>query len=99
MDYQIIWSPEALNQLADLVGFISRDDPVAAEKLGNAIIEKVLLLAQFPEMGKKFRKLNRADVREVPAPPYRVIYQIHERNKTISITTIWHSARQEPGML
>lgn len=43
MDYQIIWSPEALNQLDDLVGFISRNNPVAAEKLGNAIIEKILL--------------------------------------------------------
>jgi addiction module RelE/StbE family toxin len=96
MDYQIIWSPEALNQLGDLVRFISRDNPAAAEKLGNTIIEKVLLLAQFPEMGKKFGKLNRADVREVLVPPYRVIYQIHDQRKAISVLTIWHGARREP---
>ncbi len=96
MDYQIIWSPEALNQLGDLVHFISKDNPSAAENMGSAIIEKILLLGRFPRLGKKFRKMNRDDVREILISPYRVIYQIHEREKIISISTIWHGARQEP---
>ncbi len=99
MDYQIIWSPEALNQLSDLVRFISRDNPTAAEKLGNAIIEEILLLGKFPRTGKKFLKLDRDDVREISLPPYRIIYQIHDHRTTVSITTIWHSARQEPERL
>lgn len=96
MDYQIIWSPEALIQLDDLVRFISTDNPAAAEKMGNAIIEKIFLLRQFPRIGKKFLKMNRDDVREILVSPYRIIYQIHESKKGISVSTIWHGARQEP---
>ena len=98
MDYQIVWSPEALSQLGDLVRFISSDNPSAAEKMGTAIIEKILLLGQFPRMGKMFRKMNRDDVREILVSPYRIIYQIHESEKRVSISTIWHGARQEPDV-
>jgi toxin ParE1/3/4 len=98
MDYRIIWSPEALSQLEQLVRFIAYDNPAAATKLGNAIIEKVLLLSNFPYLGKIFRGVGHEALREVPVPPYRIFYEINESEKRVEILTIHHGARREPEL-
>jgi toxin ParE1/3/4 len=98
MDYRIIWSPEALSHLEQLVRFIAQDNPVAAAKLGNAIIEKALLLSNFPRLGKIFREAGRNTLREVPVPPYRIFYEINDANKRIEILSIRHGAQQEPDI-
>ena len=99
MDYRIIWSPEALMQLGRVVRYIARDNPAAAEKVGNAIIDKCLVLGNFPRLGKVFRKMARDDIREISVPPYRIIYSISDNEKAIEILTVWHGARQEPEVL
>jgi toxin ParE1/3/4 len=99
MDYRIIWSPEAIAQLGRVVRYMARDNPAAAEKVGHAIIEKCVLLADFPRLGKIFRKMARDDIREIPVPPYRIIYSINDGGKVIEILTVWHGARQEPDVL
>jgi toxin ParE1/3/4 len=96
MDYRIIWSPEALNHLEQIVHFISRDNPAAAVRLGNAIIEKALLLSNFPRLGIVFREARRDALREISVPPYRIFYEINDAEKRIEIVSIWHGARQEP---
>jgi toxin ParE1/3/4 len=98
MDYRIIWSPEALNQLEQLVRFIAHDNPMAATKVGNVIIEKVLLLSNFPYLGKIFREVGLENLREIPVPPYRIFYEINEPEKRIEILAIHHGARQEPEL-
>ncbi|MBI5774863.1 MAG: type II toxin-antitoxin system RelE/ParE family toxin [Verrucomicrobia bacterium] len=99
MDFKILWTPEAIARLEELAGYIAQDNPAAAARMGAAIFEKVQLLSAFPELGRVFRKLNRPDVREIPVRPYRVIYQVRSRKKTISILTVWHGARQEPEII
>jgi len=96
MDYRIIWSPEALNHLEQLVRFISQDNPTAAVKLGNTIIEKALLLSNFPRMGRVFREARRDALREISVPPYRIFYEINDAERQIEMISIWHGARQEP---
>ena len=96
MDYRIIWSPEALNHLDQIVRFISRDNPAAAVRLGNAIIEKALLLSNFPRLGMVFREARRDALREISVPPYRIFYEINDAEKRIEIVSSWHGARQEP---
>jgi toxin ParE1/3/4 len=96
MDYKIIWDDEAQAELARAVHFISQDNPVAARKIGEMILQKAGLLAEFPQLGKIFRKLNRDDVREIPVPPYRIIYHVKDFERSVRILKIWHGARQEP---
>jgi len=98
MDYRIIWSPEALNHLEQLVRFISQDNPTAAVKLGNAIIEKALLLSNFPRRSRIFREARRDTLREISVPPYRIFYEINDAEKQIEMISIWHGARQEPEL-
>jgi len=96
MDYKIVWSERSLSNLQEIVQYIAEDNPLAAERMGDFIIKKSSLLAQFPELGSIFIKLRRPDIREIAAPPYRIIYQVLPKERIISILTVWHGARQEP---
>lgn len=98
MDYRIIWSPEALTHLEQLVRFVSKDNPTAAAKLGDAIIEKVLFLSNFPRLGKIFREVGLETLREISVPPYRIFYEINDAGRRIEILSIWHGAREEPEL-
>lgn len=96
MDYKIVWTERSLSNLKEIVQFIAENNPFAAERMGNTIVKRASLLENFPQLGAVFAGLRREDVREIAAPPYRIIYQVLESQKTISILTVWHGARQEP---
>lgn len=96
MDYKIIWDDEAIRELAQAVRYISRDNPVAAKSTGEKILKKVEILSPFPRAGKLFAGLSRDDVREIPVPPYRIIYHIKDAERIVRIIKVLHSARQEP---
>jgi toxin ParE1/3/4 len=96
MDYKIIWDDEAIAELGQAIRHIAADNPDAARKVGQRIIHKAGLLATFPRVGTIFPRLNRDDVREVPVPPYRIIYHIKDAEHSVRILKVWHGARQEP---
>jgi dihydrofolate reductase len=98
MDYQVIWDDEALAEVAEAVRFISAENPAAARKTGEAILQKVQLLRSFPRLGRVYSKLNREDVRETPVPPYRVFYQIKDAERIVRILKVQHGARSEPEL-
>jgi toxin ParE1/3/4 len=96
MDYKVIWDDEALEELGQAVRYIAQRNPIAARKVGETILQKAGLLGAFPQMGKVFHKLNRQDVREVPVPPYRIIYHVKDFERGVRILKVWRGARQEP---
>jgi toxin ParE1/3/4 len=96
MDFKILWTTEATACLNEIVHFIAQDNPIAATKMGEEILDLTLVLSDFPELGKVFRKKNRPDIREIPARGYRIIYQIVGQQKIIKILSVWHGARQDP---
>ena len=98
MDYQVIWDEEAIEELGRVVRHIAHYNPAAARKTGEAILHKAGLLGKFPELGKMFRKLNRSDVREIPVPPYRIIYHVKSTEHAVRILKVWHGARREPDI-
>ena len=99
MDYKVIWSDEAIEDLGKAVQDIARQNPIAAKRTGEKILKKVGVLAQFPRFGRRYAKLGRDDVREFPVPPYRVIYFVRDATRIVIILTVWHGARQEPDTL
>ncbi len=96
MDCKIIWLDDALHDLDQALQFIAADNTRAAGKLGDAILKKVGLLARFPRLGRVYQKLNRENVREILVDPYWIIYRVEDDAKTVSIITVWHTAREEP---
>jgi plasmid stabilization system protein ParE len=71
---------------------------MAARQMGRLILEKTGNLRSFPLSGKVFRKLGREDVREIPVPPYRIIYQVKHSERIVRILKVWHGARKEPEL-
>ena len=98
MVHQIVWSPRALEDLREVVRYISCDNPDAARRFGEKLIQKAEDLATFPERGRVIRKFNHPDIREVFLGSYRIAYRIrHEPAATVEIARIWHGARSEEG--
>lgn len=96
MDYKVIWDDEAIQELGQIVSYISQVNPAAARKIGELILEKVKLLGTFPQMGKTLHNLKREAVREISVPPYRIIYHVKDLEKIVRILKVWHGARREP---
>lgn len=96
MGYKVIWTDEAIVDLRELVAFIAQDNPIAAVKLGETLIQKSMILAEHPRIGRMLRKSPNDSLRELIVPPYRVIYEIDDQASAIFIRLLWHGARQEP---
>ncbi len=96
MARKVIWSDEAIADLATIVGYIAADNRTAAEKLGLEIFHRTRLLADFPQAGRLVPEERDPTVREIIVEPYRVIYEINANSQTVDILRVWHAARGQP---
>jgi plasmid stabilization system protein ParE len=98
MDYQVILSPRAIQDLAEIVRYISLDNPVTAEKFGHALIDAALSLKNFPERGRLVPEFNDGMTRELIYASYRIVYRIDAHKKSIAVSRFWHAARGTPEL-
>lgn len=96
MGRKVIISPSAQSDLSDIVSYVARHNQDAAVRLGNTLITRAELLAQFPEMGCRVREYNRADLREIIYRSYRIIYRLPMDQRIVEIVRFWHAARGFP---
>ncbi len=96
MARKVIWSDEAIADLATIVSYIAADNRSAAEALGRGILERTRVLSDFPEAGRVMQEGRDPSVREIIVVPYRVIYELNMNGLTVDILRIWHSARGRP---
>lgn len=96
MDFRVIFTPRAIALLEDIVRREARNDPTAAARLGEGLIERTNLFRSFPEAGHLFQKLGPRDVRELAAPPFRIIYRVDRGNGCVWVLALGHGARREP---
>ena len=54
MAWEVIFSARCRNDLEQIVKYIARDDPAAAERFGSKLIDQAESLADAPEMGPRF---------------------------------------------
>src|SRR5215216_6748391 len=96
MDYKIILSPRAIQDLSEIVRYISLDNPDAAEKFGYALIDAALLLRTLPERGRFVPEFEDSLTREIIYTPYRIVYRVNAEQKAVWVSRFWHSARGRP---
>jgi toxin ParE1/3/4 len=96
MDFQVVWSDPALADLQEIVAYISRDDPAAAERVGNDIVDHVETLRTFPFIGPTYPRGSRGNRREIVCGNYRIFYRVFEPRKLVEVLTVWHGARGTP---
>jgi toxin ParE1/3/4 len=98
MDYKIIWSDEAIADLHDICSYIARDNPEAAERIGNGILDHVFILASFPYIGPPYPRGADGPLREIVFRSYRIFYDVSEESLRVEILHVRHGARDEPNL-
>lgn len=98
MDYKVILSPRAIQDLRGIVRYISLDDPQAAERFGYELIDAALSLGELPERGRLVPEFSDGITREIIYRPYRIIYRLKPDEKIVWISRYWHSARGKPEL-
>ena len=98
MAYRIFWTPIAVQDLRDICDFISRDNPVTAQRMGEELIKQAEAITLFPQSGRMVPEKKDPLIRETIVGSYRIIYQVDEANKVVALARIWHCARGTPEL-
>jgi plasmid stabilization system protein ParE len=83
VDYRLLYTQRALNDLDQILGHIAEDDAEAASRFGASLLDHVDLLTRFPRLGGFIRK--RSGVRKLLHSPLLVYYQVDEDKRLIQI--------------
>jgi toxin ParE1/3/4 len=94
MDYNLILSPKAVGDLEAIVRYIALNNPEAARKVGQNLLNKTKELGKFPFKGQMVPEFNSSDIRQVILKPYRIVYRVEEDKKQISVARFWHSSQE-----
>ena len=98
MDCKVILSPRAIQDLSQIVRYISFDNPYAAEKLGHSLIDAAMSLGTLPERGRFVPELADGITREIICRPYRIVYRFNSERNAVWVSRFWHAARGTPEM-
>jgi plasmid stabilization system protein ParE len=96
MGWKVIFAPQALEELEQIVRFIAQDDSEAAIRFGDYLVNRAESLTNFPELGTPYRR--RANVRRLLCKSYYIYYRVDRKEHVIEIMDYWHSARRQPAM-
>lgn len=94
MDFRLVYTQRALNDLADMIGRIAGDDPEAATRFGNALLDHTELRTRFPRLGEIVNR--QPGVRRLLHSPVLVYYGINDRKQQIEVLHVRHGARKPP---
>ena len=98
MDFKVILSPRAVQDLREIVRYISFDNSVRAESFGRELITKTRSLVSFPEMGRVVPEFDEPDIREIIHKSYRIVYRVQHEKRMIEVSRFWHGARGTPHL-
>ena len=96
MAFKIVWSQTAVEDLKGIVQYIALDNPEAAAKLADRIIQHIEAASNLPFSNRAVPEKAEESVREAILKPYRLIYQVDTDHNVIHILRIWHASRGIP---
>jgi plasmid stabilization system protein ParE len=96
MDFQVFLSDGAVSDLERIVAYIAPHNAVAAERMGNQLLDAALSLRTFPERGRMVPEFRRPELREIIFRSYRIIYRMNNADHSLEILRLWHGARGFP---
>ncbi len=85
---EIVWTKQAVTDLAEIEQYIQLDRPSAARRVAAHLRSSVEHLAEFPDLGRQGR---RPGTRELVNPPYLITYRV--RGTRLEILSVWHGRR------
>ena len=91
MDYKLIWSPQAIEDIEAIAQYIARDSTIYAESTVERIFQAPERLMQLPKLGRIVPEKNDESIREIFVFQFRIIYEILASE--IHILTVVHGKR------
>ena len=99
MDYKVILSPRAIQDLQEIVRYIAWDSPNDAERFGNKLLSKAQSLSFLPERGRAVPEFKDPQIRELILKSYRIVYRVKSAERVMEISRFWHAAQGAIGNL
>jgi len=91
MDYRVVWSPKALEDVEAIGLYVSNDSPSYAGAVVKKVLDSTRILARFPFAGRIVPEFGDKSIREKFVYSYRVIYRIHRQ--TVTVAAVIHGRR------
>jgi toxin ParE1/3/4 len=93
----IVWSPEAFDDLAALHAYIAEDAPAVAQRTVMRVVNAVeQLLVEHPAIGRPGRVPGTREL-VIAGTPFIVPYRV--RGNTLQVLRVYHGARRWPDRL
>jgi len=93
----IVWSPEAIEDLISLRAYIAAQSPAGARRIVLRILQAVeRVLPDNPHIGRPGRVPGTREL-VIPQTPYIVPYRVHR--DVLQILRVYHGARRWPDSL
>jgi plasmid stabilization system protein ParE len=83
---RVVWSPRAIDRVAEIATYIAQDSPAAARDWVERLFGHVdTQLTSFPFSGKPAWDVDTDDVRELVFESYRIFYDVGD---TVEVLTV-----------
>ena len=89
---RVRWSEHARSQIREIFEYIARDRPSTAEDLLDRFLERVELIAEFPDQGKLWGDGSRPDLRQVVFESHRIVYRVS--SEEIAVLSVRHTTME-----
>ena len=89
VNYRLVWSPKAIEDVDAIASYISRDSPSYAAAVVRRILDISYSLENCPLEAKKCAEFSDDTIREKAAYTYRLVYQI--QGAVVIIAAIVHT--------
>jgi toxin ParE1/3/4 len=87
---QVQRTPQAESDLAEIIEYLQRNNPSAAEQYAKAFAEKGQALSRFPEIGRSRPEIA-PELRSTLVKPFVIFYRI--KDDVVQILRILHGKR------
>ena len=91
---QIFHTPQAGADLVDILDYLGRHSPAAADRFAEAVEQRCHVLAQFPQMGRSRDELA-VGLRSFPVGKYVLFYR--PVTDGIEVIRVLHGSRDIPS--
>ena len=91
------WTTLAVEDMEAIWKFIANDSDAYANLVVARLLESVERLENFPRSGRIVPELSDPQLREIIAPPYRIVYRVLD--EAVEILTVFRASRLLPRTL
>jgi len=88
---KVVWTEQAWERLLAIERFIGRDDPRAATRFVDKLIERGDGLVDHPEQGRRLSELPESGLRELIVGNYRIVYR--RMRESVEVLTVFEGHR------